>query len=406
MTSELHTSAASPMNDHEWGDLLYSIEHQKCIVVAGPEIYTAPGDEPMDKRLAAFLRKQANALRIRVNDNGWFHLQPLGNETSPFRQVKEFYNRPAPHADNMLRSLARIRFPIYISLTPDDKLRQAFTGYTADFETYVRNKPYKEGMQPPTSDRPLVYQLLGTLEDRNSLVLTYDDFYDYLKSVFTGNSMSDILKDAIEKAEYFLFLGLPFDQWYMHLFMRVLNQSKEKLQTQKVAVPLDAGNAESCAEQYTIRFVDNEISAFVAELLQRCERHERPGNLLRPLPTAKGEKAPKDDRSEPFFELLTELLVDNRFEDIYEKVKKVLVGTGEVGRGLLSVFIQLKARFTKLEEENSLGILHYEEYRVELAKIRKAFLDQINELRRQVAQDLLALGALTGLSPNSTDSHE
>lgn len=405
MASEQH-STASPMNEQEWGDLLYSIEHRKCIVVAGPEIYTAPGDEPLDKRLAAFLRKQAEALRIRVNDNGWFHLQPLGNETSPFRQVKEFYNRPAPNTDNLLKSLARIRFHLYVSLTPDDKLRQAFTGQAADFETYVRNKPYKEGLQPPTSDRPLVYQLLGNLEDRNSLVLTYDDFYDYLKSVFTGNSMSPNLKDEIIKAEYFLFLGMPFDQWYMHLFMRVLNQSKEKLQTQKVAVPLDARNAESCAEQYTIRFVDNDIAAFVAELLQRCEQHERSGKLLRPLPTAKGEQAPPDDRSEPFFELLTELLVDNRFEDIYEKVKKVLAGKGDAGRVLLQVFIQLKGRYTKLEEENSLGILHHEEYRVELAKIRKAFLDQINELRRQVAQDLLTLGVLTGLSPNPTDSHE
>ncbi len=366
------------MSEHEWGDLLYSIEQQKCIVVVGPEVYTAPGEATMDKRLAEFLRKQSAQLRIRVNDNGWYHLQPGGNETSPVRQVKEFYNRPTPHAEESLKTLARIRFPIYISLTPDTKLRQAFSGYAADFETYVRNKPYREDVPGPTPDRPMVYQLLGNIEDRNSLVLTYDDFYDFLKSVFTGNSMSPILKDAIIGAEYFLFLGMSFDQWYNHLFMRVLNQSKEKLQTQKVAVPFDAFNADSCAEQYTIKFVDDRIGDFVTELLARCEA----AKLVKPLPVFKGEQAPQEDKSGPFLAELMELVVENQFEHIYDRVKKMLMGTGESGRGLLQKFIQLKGRYTKLEEENSLGILYPDHYNVEMNKLRKAFIDQLEQLRQ------------------------
>ena len=193
--------------------------------------------------------------------------------------------------------------------------------------------------------------------------------------------MSPILRDAIIGADYFLFLGMPFDQWQMHLFMRVLGQSKEKLQTLKVAVPFDAGNAASCEEQYTIKFVDDHIGDFVNELFRRCEASPDANKLLRPVPTVKGEQAPQEDTSTPFLSELTDLVVENRFEEIYDRVKKLLIGTGEAGRGLLQVFIQLKARYTKLEEENALGILRYEEYNVEMNRVRKAFIDQFDALR-------------------------
>ncbi len=384
MATDKHPVQVAPnMSDHEWDDLLYSIEQQKCIVVIGPEVYTAPGEPPMHKRLAAFLEQQASQLRIRVNENGWFHLQPMGTETSPYWKVKEFYNRPTPHADGTLKTLVRIRFPIFISLTPDGKLRQAFDGHAADFETYVRKKPYREDQPVPSAERPLVYQLLGSLEDRNTLVLNYDDFYDYLESVFEKKSMSPILKEAILEADYFLFLGLSFDQWYNHLFMRVLSQSKEKLQTLKVAVPFDAENAESCAEQYIIKFVDDHIGDFVQELFRRCKASPNAGQLLRPLPVFKGELAPHEEADIPLLSELTDLAVENRFEEIYERMKKMLNGSGEEGKKLFVVFIQLKARYTTLEEENSLGILKHEDYSVELNRVRKAFLDQFDEIKRK-----------------------
>ncbi len=198
MASDPQPVQASPeMSEFEWGDLLDGIERQKCLVVLGPEIYTAEGQPSTERRLAEFLRAQADQLRIRVYDNGWFHSLPMGNESSPVRQVKAFYDQASPKGEEILRSIASIRFPIVLSLNPDDKLRRAFQGYSASFETYIRNEPYSKDLEPPNPERPIVFNMLGQLEDRNSLVLTYDDFYDYLKSSFGGNSMSPILISAI-----------------------------------------------------------------------------------------------------------------------------------------------------------------------------------------------------------------
>jgi hypothetical protein len=102
-------------------------------------------------------------------------------------------------------------------LTPDRHLAQAFSdqNFHYRFEAYVRNEPDRNG-QIPTKEEPLVYNLVGDIEQRNSLVLTYDDFFDYMQSTFRGNSMSTLLKDNLLAADCFLFLGMPPDDWRMH----------------------------------------------------------------------------------------------------------------------------------------------------------------------------------------------
>jgi SIR2-like domain/Effector-associated domain 11 len=373
------SDAADEMNDYDWDDLLHNLEQQKCVLVLGPDLYINEGEAPLHRQLADFLEQQAEKLRIRVHDNGWFHLQPSGNETSPMRQVKAFYQLPRPKAEAMLSKLVRLRFPIFVSLTPDSLLRQAFEGQAADFEVYVRNKPYREDLLLPSADRPLVYQLLGSLEDRNSLVLTYDDFYDYLKSVFVGNSMSPILRDAIMAADYFLFLGMPFDQWYIHLFMRILNQTKEKQKTLKVAVPFNDTHAVSCAEQYTIKFVNNHITNFVNELLRRCESSPNARLLLR---LVEDNPTGKVAQFSTLLEDLKRLAELDRFDDFYERVKNVLSGSGDQGKKLLLDFIQLKSRLSNLQNGHALGLIPWSEYSVEMNRIRKGFLDQLEPLSR------------------------
>ena len=176
------------MNDHDWEDLLYNLELQKCILVLGPDLYTAEGDLPLHRQLAGFLQEQADQLRMHMLSppllaagrpppvaawgaviGAYARARDLD---AALAAVKAFYQQPRPQAEAMLHKLVRLRFPVFVSLTPDNRLRQAFEGLPAEFEVYVRNKPHRENLPEPTADRPLVYQLLGSLEDRNSLVLT------------------------------------------------------------------------------------------------------------------------------------------------------------------------------------------------------------------------------------------
>lgn len=379
------TNFDQAMSDDDWQDLIYGISSEKCIIVIGPEIYTGEG-EPLttEKRLAAWLRQQADRLKIRVYDNGWFHLQPGGNAKAPLRQIKEFYNQPQPRAEQLLQTLARIRFPVLLSLNPDDRLYKAFAAYPATrFEAYVRNEPARTDPSKPTADQPLVFNLLGRLEDRNSLVLTYDDFYDYLKSVFAGSSISTVLKDTIRSADQFIFLGIPFDQWYVHLFMRILNQNDEDSKTKPkyAAALLSTEYAESCFEQYNITFVNHNIADFVNELERRCENHPEREKLLRPAPVSPKEKTATDNgHGEQFIQLLKDLVEHNRYQDLYDQVKKALGDAGAAGKELMGNFIAMKSKYQDVSERQNLGIMRSDDYEVEMGKIRISFLYNIGKL--------------------------
>lgn len=367
------------LNPIEWGDLLDGIKNQRCVLCIGPQIFSNESAVSFEKKLATFLQKQSKSLNIRVYDNGWFHLLPMGNQSSPYRQVKEFYSEMKSNAESVIRQLVKIPFHLFLSFNPDDTLKKSFGDNNYVFDAYIRNLPYNE-LTYPTADRPLIYNMLGKLEDRNSLVLTHDDFYDYLESIFKGNSMSPILKDTILNAEYFLFVGMPFDQWYIHLFMRILRQHKEKLHTQKFAIPVPMNQSDSCREQYTIRFINSDIKIFIDSLLNKCVDE---GLIRTSSNTGKDSKNIQNDTSDRFFKLLTDLLEENDLGELYEQIKKVLLGVGEAGRSILQNFIQLKGRHSDLKEQITLGLVKYEDHAILMNQLRKGYLEQINLLKSE-----------------------
>src|SRR5581483_3237329 len=116
-----------------------------------------------------------------------------------------------PHA-----VLASLPFPIYITTNPDNLLTEALkaTGkdpqvelcrWNQDMTTesiYDRDPDYR-----PTADKPLVYCLFGQFNDLDSMVLTEDDYFDYLIGV---TSNKDLIPGVVRRAladTALLFLG-------------------------------------------------------------------------------------------------------------------------------------------------------------------------------------------------------
>ncbi len=86
------------------------------------------------------------------------------------------------------------------------------------------------------------------------------------------------LKEVISKAEYFILLGIPFDKWYTHLFMRVLRKFESESAPPAKSAPNkgflnDEQITTDCTDQYQITFVPKEIKAFVDELYVQCLEH-------------------------------------------------------------------------------------------------------------------------------------
>ena len=133
------------------------------------------------------------------------------------------------------KALAQLPLPIYITTMPDNLLNSALKEAGKDSQAvlcpwndYVEQAESIYDREPdyfPTPERPLVYHLFGELNQPDSVVLTEDDYFDFLIGV-TGNK--DLIPPAVRRAltdTALLFLGFQMDEWnFRVLFRSILSQ--------------------------------------------------------------------------------------------------------------------------------------------------------------------------------------
>ena len=350
---------AAPTAPIEWDTLLDNIASGRAILCLGAELFTFDGVH-LDERL-----RQAAGPQVKAYEDGLFYFGS-GSDIVAYSKIKRAWQQPVPGLEDLLAQVARLPFQVLISLTPDRLLQQAFEKQDLPYQhaVYVRRKPAPE-IQPPGPALPLVYQFLGELEQRESLVLTHDDLYDFFESVIEHRSMPELLKTRIREAYTLVFLGLPFDKWYMQLLLRVLGQHSNKNALKYAAnQALDQQTQAFCYEQFNILSVPAQVAPFVAELHQRCEA----AGLLRGSGASASPKARllaflKQDRLR---EALDELL--DRYESLQPPDTEAL-----------NLLIGLSGRLSRLEQKLGLGSIAHEHAQVERAQIRAGLLSFLQE---------------------------
>ena len=136
---------------------------------------------------------------------------------------------PVGDAGNPYQILASLPGSIYISATPDALMARAlkaagkapqvlFTNWRRT-DTNIPVKPVFKGT--PTPQTPVVYQMLGMFGQDNSLVLTENDYFDYIIAT-VGN---DLLPGVVESAlvsNSLLFLGFQLTDWSFRVLFRLI----------------------------------------------------------------------------------------------------------------------------------------------------------------------------------------
>ncbi|MDQ2806840.1 MAG: SIR2 family protein [Chloroflexota bacterium] len=161
-----------------------------------------------------------------------------------------------PNPADPYRLLAALPLPIYITANPDNLLAEALraAGKAPQVElcrwrdddrwppsVYESAPDYQ-----PTAAQPLVYHLFGRLNKPFSLVLTEDDYFDYLVGV---TRLIRLVPSAVRAAladSALLFLGFQLDDWgFRVLFRSIIGQGAPARRSQytHVAAQLDPAGA-------------------------------------------------------------------------------------------------------------------------------------------------------------------
>ena len=155
--------------------------------------------------------------------------------------------------------LARLPLPVYITTNYDNAMFDALTAVGKDPRREVcrwnrspmlrdAESPFADPAYRPTPANPLVYHLHGYLELHESIVLTEDDYLDFLVAIARE---PDLLPHHVQRAlagTSLLFLGYRLADWDFRVIHRGLVAALEaSLRRLSVTVQLAA---EDAARQY------------------------------------------------------------------------------------------------------------------------------------------------------------
>ena len=112
----------------------------------------------------------------------------------------------------------------------------------------------------PEAARPLIYHLFGNLREPDSVVLTEDDYFDYLIGV-TANK--DLIPPVVRRAladTALLFLGFRMDDWDFRVLFRSLMSQEGRGRRSRyahVAVQIDPEESQILEPEGARRYLES-----------------------------------------------------------------------------------------------------------------------------------------------------
>lgn len=319
MTDAVDTEAARAAadlpgwDDAHWEGLLEAIKNQDCTPFLGAG--ACAGTLPLGRELAEKLADscqypfpdRANLPRvsqyIAVTQDPKLPRYRVRDEIQR-RGLPDFTNPNEPH-----RLVADLRLPLYITTNFDGFLFQALSldprrkpkqeickWHLVRRESSLkewRGAQRREGVHQPGPDTPLVFHLHGHLSDLDSMVLTEDDYFDFLMSL---SEVQELLPSRVEAAfvtSSLLFLGYSLeDPDFRVLFRKLASYMHRNEGARHVSVQLRPQPGASTEEQIRqaqmqcrylethfghqkVRVYWGSCEQFAADLRTRWEKHGR-----------------------------------------------------------------------------------------------------------------------------------
>lgn len=355
----------------DWEFTLDTIREGKCILFLGPELYTSSSGKKLDELLLEFLQFPDNSdiLNYYPSDD-LFLFKNKGAQTKTYYKIKNFYQQSFPETEELLEKVAQIPFELIISVTPDNKLNKVYDrlNFKNKSDFYWRNHSSTTKVKLPSKDSPLVYNLFGTTEMQESMVLTHNDLFDFFNSIFGERSMPKELKHVIQKAHNLIFLGIPFNKWYLQLLLRILSLHNDgDFMRYAANQKMDKDMESLCDQQFKIRFLPENVGGFIDELYTQCKAK----GILKEIST--GKKSLSD--------VIHDLVSKDRIDDALARLKEFLEALGEYGEDLIDDVLLLINRHKRLNKRKLQGIIDHKDAELETNKVRKSLLDLLNEAK-------------------------
>ena len=273
------------MREDDWSSLTSAIANGTCILMLGPDAFTAEFDGetlPVAVGMAQWLVREKLRDRLSAEDgelnpsNPWAVAQVAAAKEDAYTVrswAREFYESHST-VSPALQRLASLPFDLVINTTPGLVPFLAFQGVKpathSDF--YDRRSPARRQLPDPSVDAPLVYNLFGSLTDKDSVLLSEYDRFEFLIAVIKEDPPlpEKLLSRLRDRRQSFLFLGFDLAQWQLRMLIHVLANNVQR-EYKSFALEFESATVDGEARLFysrghRLQFVDMGLDEFTEQL--------------------------------------------------------------------------------------------------------------------------------------------
>jgi len=223
----------------------------------------------------------------------------------------------------------------------------------------------------PSLENRLIYNIFGCIDNEDSLILSYDDLFEFLQRIFNNYKLPKTIEEAIFEANCFVFVGFNYSKWYLKLLLRLMKMHEKVRKVFGMDEPLRAEIETFFVNEFDMNFTRLNTIDFIDDLYQKCEEE----GILLEAGAPSNTKLPAEIYKQATTEL-TNGKLENALQQLLEHDT-----TQTMPQEFSNRLKLLHARFKKLKEEQSAGVLSHEQSSITYARINKDVLEFSNDYR-------------------------
>ncbi len=258
--------------------ILKRIEERKCLVILGPELL-CENSGSINSQLNKYLTESYSTKVKHYVDDEFLNITPKVRLIIE-DDIKDFYDQLQP--TDVYRQISEIPFSMIINTAPDTILNKTFEekGIGFDYDYY---RKYEAPQEIIRKNKTLIYNIFGDNTDINSLILTFDDLFEYLFSIMGDNELK--IKSDLRNSTAVLFFGFSFDKWYFKLLLRLMQVNENKLLHSHDIEQETIKNF--FAEEFEVEFFENETAT---EIINQIHQQAIDNDIIQQSKTEKLSK--------------------------------------------------------------------------------------------------------------------
>ncbi len=352
-----------------WKPILNDLEKQRAVLLIGPDFLPHDGESIASDffgHLREHLSDQATHFFAR---DGLFLFDNAVSKMDAQTEAEAFYNTLLTD-EKLLRPLAELPFPLIVSVNPDLALPQFFSKRQLNFQFdyfSTKDKATPGNISKPTAASPLIYNLCGSIEDYQSLVLDFDDMFDLLKNLLGDFGVPKPVNDVLVNATTYIFIGFQFDKWYTQLLLRYLNKNRDRFSNAKKNYATNTVISDDNTKVFFQQQFNLTIYGGEWQFLHQLHTEYAATKKIRPLLN------PISDRAA----LVRRLVQFNNIEGALERLEEYAADFSNTDRDEMTMY---KATYYAWLNEHRDRTTTQENLDIKIARVRKGILDLIQLL--------------------------